>query len=286
MAVERLRVLRTLAGESRYVSGVEEILVSGDALTEPAFFSELEGRVAGVQVLFIAVPSAYAFHLATLSLRLGMHTFLGRSAGPSIKECREIAALGEEAGVEVGISRIMRFHPFWRCKSDEWRVSTISVQHHVTVTQGFQQMVEDAVDLCCSLGGTGEVRGVDAQLVQLERQNPNCLLVGLRFQNGVYAQIQLRQGALQERHVVYAGGSFELELDLIQNLLMTRTSGKMENDKGQSAFESHPLQPENLIEQETRSFLAALTNNQPAPITVEDGLQTLRVVEQIRKNLR
>ena len=286
MAEERLHGLYMLAEEKRLVSEIEELRVSEGELSDPRFFKELDSSFENLDVLFVAVPSAYAFHVATTAIRLGMHVFLGRSAGPSIAECLEIAALGEEAGVEVGISRMMRFHPFWAHKSDDWRVSALSLLHHETGLIDFQQMLEDAVDLCCSLAGTSEVRGVDAQLIQYDRQYPSCLITGLRFQNGVYAQIQLRQGVGHEAHVVYAGGSFELELDLKQNVLMMRTGDAGENERARSAFESHSLQPENLIEIETVAFLKALSAHQPAPITIVDGMQTLRVVEAIRKNLR
>ncbi len=276
MAVKRVAVLRGLvdAGE---LERVQEFVLAEDELVEhEALFDEV---LAEFSVVFIAVPGAYASHLTTRALRQGKHVFLGRAALPAMAECKVMVALGEEAGVEIGISRLMRFHPFLEQLPAGWRATALTVQQacleHDAVL--FQQMLEDAIDLCCNLAGTGEVRKIEAQLVQNGPAHPGSLMVGLRFQNGTYAQIQLRQGVARPRHVVYAGGgSFELEVDLIAP----------ENESARLAFESEPLPRINLIEAETTAFIRALTRRKPVPVSIFDGMQTLRLVEAIRKNLR
>ncbi len=288
MAGERMEVLRRLE-EERTVDRVVEWLVREEDLIRPELHDITHQLTAELSVLFIAVPGIYAYHLATKSLRFGLDTFLGRSAVPSIADCKALAALAEEAGVELGISRITRFHSFLDAIPRDWRASSLAVLHESESQDqfAFQQMIEDAVDLCCNLAGMGEVRKIESQLVQRNRAQPGSLMLGFRFQNGTYAQIQLRQGIEQPRYSLYAGGgSFELDVDLNEHTLRVRSSSDYENDIPRIAFESKPLPKTNLIERETRAFLYNLANNQPVPVSIEDGLQTLQLVEKVREGLR
>ncbi len=289
MAEERIAVLRRLEKERSLIHETTEYLVDEEDLSDPGFLEQLSGLIKDAHVLFVAVPGAYATHLAVQALRMGVHTFLGRSAAPSIAECKMIAALGEEAGVEAGISRIMRFHPFLDALPTAWRANALTVRHDIQSWHQttFQQMIEDAVDLCCSLAGMGDVRKIEAQQVQNSKKQPGSLMVGFRFQNGTYAQIQLRHGAVSSRHDVYAGGAtLEFEVDLQENKLYTRNKGEEENDTHRFAFEGQALPNCNLIEQETIAFLNAIADQKPVPVSIMDGLQTLQLVEGIRKSLR
>ncbi len=290
MAVERVAVLRGLVDKG-VIEALQDVVVTEEELVNGGM-QQLE-MMTDAGVVFVAVPGKYAGQLTTHALRLGKHVFLGRAALPGISECKEMAALGEEAGVELGISRLMRFHPFLQRLPAGWRATALSVcedsQDHDAVQ--FQQMLEDAIDICCNLAGTGEVRKVEAQLVKNGPAHPGSLMVGFRFQNGTYAQIQLRQGVARPRHIIYAGGgSFEIEVDLIGPAFFIRhqagTENKAENESARLAFESESLPRINLVEKETTAFIRALTQRIPVPVSIFDGLQTLRLVEAIRKNLR
>ncbi len=288
MAIERVAVLEQLAREGA-IEDVRVHDVTEADLADAVFLEALPDQLKDVQTVFAGVPSAYTTHLANAALKAGVHTFLGRSAVPSLSECKALAALAEEAGAEVGISRVMRFHPFLDMLPDGWRASAITVRHS---EQGhdrtaFQQMLEDAVDLCCSLAGTGEVRRIEAQLVQRSRRYPVCLLVSIRFQNGTYAHLELKQDDRTNTHHVYAGGGgFEIDADLEQQQIYRSRSVGEENEVLSNAFDNKNFRLQDLIATETIAFLASLRDRKPVPISIMDGLQTLRLVENIRKKLR
>ena len=288
MAVERVAALEALQ-QAGALDAVDVRDVSEASLADGTILVTLPDWLKDLQVVFAGIPGAYVPHLANAALRAGVHTFLGRAAVPSISECKALATVAEEAGVEVGVSRVMRFHPFREMLPATWRTTAITMRHCKTDQDpaGFQQMLEDAVDLCCSLAGTGEVRKIEAQLVQQNRRYPVCLLAGLRFQNGTYAQLELRQGAEQKVHTVYAGGGgFEFEADFNQQqIYLSRTAGE-ENEVESSAFDEKKFRLQDLIATETIAFLASLREKKPVPISIMDGLQTLRLVESIRKKLR
>ncbi|MEM8486262.1 MAG: hypothetical protein AAF564_11985 [Bacteroidota bacterium] len=288
MAVERVAVLQKLAkaGELEEVRVLE---VPEPALADGVVLDTLHEQLQDFHAVFVGVPGVYTPHLANAALKAGVHIFLGRSAVPSLSECTALAALAEEAGVEVGLSRIMRFHPFLEALPAAWRTAAITLHHSVTAVDAtaFQQMLEDAVDLCCSLAGTGEVRKIEAQLVQRSRRFPVCLLVGIRFQNGTYAHVELKQGSRENAHSVYAGGGgFEIEADFEQQQIYRSRAASQENEALSNAFDKKNFRLQDLIATETIAFLASLRDRKPVPISIMDGLQTLRLVENIRKKLR
>ena len=288
MAEDRIAVLQRLS-ERGEIASWEELVVTEDLLVQQEDQGSVRGVIESVDVVFIAVPGGYACQLATRALYLGRHVFLGRTALPTLGECKSLAALAEEAGAEIGISRPMRFHPLFQLLPDEMRATSLAL-HHASKTYDavrFQQMLEDAIDMSCTLAGTCEVLKIESQQVQNSPVHPGSLMVGFRFQNGTYAQIQLRQGVPFYHHTIYAGGgSYELDADLISHVLHVRRLGENENDSSRLAFESHTLPCNDLIEKETTLFLSALAENKPAPVSIFDGLKTLRLVEGIRHNLR
>ncbi len=285
MAVERVTALK----QADALDAVEVLDVSESALSDGTILGILPDWLKDLHAIFAGIPGAYVPHVVNVALRAGVHTFLGRAAVPSLSEYKALATLAEEAGVEVGVSRVMRFHPFREMLPAAWRTTAITMRHckkGQDVT-GFQQMLEDAVDLCCSLAGTGEVRKIEAQLVQRSRRYPVCLLAGLRFQNGTYAQLELKQGAQQNVHTVYAGGGgFEFEADFNQQQIHLSRAAGQENEVASSAFDEKKFSLQDLIATETIAFLASLRERKPVPISIMDGLQTLRLVESIRKKLR
>ena len=112
-------------------------------------------------------------------------------------------------------------------------------------------------------------------------------MIGFRFQNGTYAQIQLRHGAMESHYEVYAGGSsMEFEMNLLNNTLHTRNTSARENDTGRFAFESRTLPHCDLIEKETITFLESIASQKTVSVSIMDGLQTLQLIEGIRKALR
>lgn len=288
MAVERVAVLQKLV-KTGELDAVRVLDVPEPALADGTLLETLHEQLQNFQVVFICVPGTYTPHLANASLKAGRHTFLGRAAMPALSECKALAALAEEAGVEVGISSVMRYHPFLELLPEHWRASVITIRHTATEAgaTGFQQIMEDAVDLCCNLAGTGEVRKIEAQLVQRSRRYPECLLVGMRFQNGTYAHIELRQRSRTRVHHVYAGGGgFEIEADLHAQQLYVSHAAEEENEAWSRAFDKKNFRLQDLIATETIAFLASLRDRKPVPISIMDGLQTLRLVENIRKKLR
>lgn len=226
-----------------------------------------------VDAVFVTVPTAEHFRLAEAATKQGVHVFLEWPPATSIQECQAIIGLSEEAGVEVGVSRPLRFHPVFERLPKQARASLILVRWEMSIEgdAAWPRWLADAVDLCCALSKSSSVQRIDAEAVRSTSAWPDAVAFGLRFHSSTYAQVSIRRGSGAAGGTLYAAGpGFEVEAAL------------GENDAGSRAYVSEP----SLVEAETQAFLQALAAQQPAPVSILDGLHTMRLVERLMKKLR
>ena len=218
----------------------------------------------GLDVAFVAGPTAGHFAAAEAATKAGRHVFLEWPPATSVREAEAMSELAEEAGVEVGVSRPLRLLPVFRELPEAGRVSLIVVRLSVSgEAPAWPRRLADAVDLCCALAQSHSVQRVDAEAVRTEGPWPAAVAFGLRFHSGAYAQVSLRRGTAGG--TLYVGGAgFEADVALPDD-----------------AASEAPL-----LEAETQAFLAAVAEGRPAPVSILDGLHTLRLVERLMMKLR
>jgi predicted dehydrogenase len=229
-------------------------------------------------VALVTVPTASHYYVAQAAARHGVHLFLEWPPATSIRECESIVQLAEEAGVEVGISRPLRFHPLLDAL-DGRRVHLIVLRQEVDArTPAFwPPRCADALDLCCALARSHSIQRIDAEAVPRHAAWPEAIAFALRFHSGTYAQVSLYRRQQPGDDLLYvAGADFQLESDLDGTALHGRPA------LGDAAT-SDVRSP---VEQETTAFLDALTADQIPPVTVLDGLHTMRLVERLMEQLR
>ncbi len=229
---------------------------------------------------FIAVPVAERFRAAEAALKRGLSVFLEWPPAVSLREGERLVELAEEAGVEAGVSRPLRFHPVFGALPDGWRADLITLRETAGAAR-WPARLADAVDLCCALVQTSGVQRIGAQAVRAGGRM-EAVSFGLRFHSGAYAQASLRRplGEAPPEHQLYvAGPGFEAEAALAEASAVVRTLGS-EAAERQVHGSTRPARAE------TDAFLDALAEGRPAPVSVLDALHTLRLVERLMKKLR
>ena len=248
------------------------------ALPGVTFEGVLDGGALGaflehIDAAFVTVPTAEHFRIAEAATKRGVHVFLEWPPATSIRECRAMIGLSEEASIEVGVSRPLRFHPVFETMTPAWRASLIVVRRDVCATgeAAWPRWLADAVDLCCALSQSSSVQRIDAEAVRSTAAWPDAIAFGLRFHSGAYAQVSIRRTAEPAGGAFYAaGGGFAVEAEV------------EENDDGPAAYEAAA----SAIERETQAFLRAVAGQHPAPVSILDGLHTMRLVERLMEKLR
>lgn len=245
-----------------------------------------EAVLAALDVLFIAVPTADHFALAEAATKQGVHVFLEWPPATSIRECEAVVRLAEEAGVEAGVSRPLRFHPALAALPPGWRAGLIALRYEGG-TAALTRRLADAVDLCSHLARSSSVQRVDAEAVRSGAAWPEAAAVGLRFHNGVYAQVSLRPAAAAPvEHLYAAGAGVHLDVDLLAPRALVRRAPEGTVGAAAAAFEPVALPGTSAAVAETRAFLEAVAAHRTVPVSALDGLHTMRLVERLLGKLR
>lgn len=256
------------------VSAVEGPRVEVPVVALPAGPAPAEAPASGLEALlrrtdavFIAGPTATHARVAEAATKQGVHAFLEWPPATSVRECQAIVRLAEEAGVEVGVSRPMRFHPAVRARAGGRRAALIVLQGAVARSEPavWSRWLAAALDLCCALAQSSSVQRVDAEAVRSGAAWPDAVAFGLRFHSGSYAQVSLRRDGSAPHGTLFAAApGFQVD----------------------AALPATEQAMRELVAAETHAFLSAVAAGRPAPVSVLDGLHTMRLVERLMSKLR
>ena len=197
--------------------------------------------------------------------RQGVHLFLDATASMSMLDWQALARLTEEAGIEIGVSRPLRFHPIVDEVRARGHVNLIRIASAVDATRmgAWKTSLWESVDLGLALAGGGSWRRIDASVARRGDRLPLSIAAGIRFQNSSYAQLALvhddNEASTITAHV--AGPDFSSDVCI-------------------------PPNRADLVGRETEAFLQAISANRPPPVSVLDALQSMRLMEKLMERLR
>lgn len=273
---------------SRAVQGLRGITLvdpwEANPEEEPA---DLYPFLEGLDVVFVTVPAAEHFQVAEVATKRGVHVFLEWPPATSTRECASIVHLAEEAGVEVGLSRPLRFHPVFSALPEGWRPDLVLVHQEVAPGGAWQRHLADAVDLCCAFAGSSSVQRIDAEAARSGPAWPDALAFGIRFHNGVYVQGSLRRTDGAPSGELYAAGpGLQVAADLAGTEVRRRRTDGGENAVRPTAFAEGDPGAADPLRAETAAFLEAAAEGRPVPVSVLDGLHTMRLLEKMMRKLR
>ncbi len=260
-------------GEHAAARGQAVAAMSGVTFEGALDGGALDGFLEQIDAAFVTVPTAEHFRIAEAATKRGVHVFLEWPPATSIRECQAMIRLSEEARVEVGVSRPLRFHRVFETVPAAWRASLTVVRRTVAAAgeAAWPRWLAETVDLCCALSLSSSVQRIDAEAVRSEAAWPDAIAFALRFHSGAYAQVSIRRTTGAVGGAFYAAGSgFAVEAEI------------EENAAAPEAYET-AVSP---IERETQAFLHALAGQRPAPVSILDGLHTMRLVERLMEKLR
>jgi predicted dehydrogenase len=236
---------------------------------------DLEALLREVDAVLISVPTSMHYQVAQAAARRGVHLFVEWPPTTSLRECEAVVRLAEEAGIEAGLSRPLRFHPVFSRLPPSWQARLVLVRQALSrEAPDWQRHLADALDLCCALVRSYGVQRIEAEAVRPDATLPEAVAFGIRFHNGAYAQVQLRHHEAWAGGTCYIGGAgFQGEADL-------------PGEPPQAAPSEPASTADSLLAAETRAFIEAVAARRAVPVSMLDGLHTMRLVERLMKHLR
>ncbi|NNE33959.1 MAG: hypothetical protein HKN13_01905 [Rhodothermales bacterium] len=211
-------------------------------------------------VCFVALANDEATEQSKRLLESGCHVFLDTPLLP-LRDLQHLAAIAEEAGVEVGLSRPLRYSEPIAGWTDRATIAGISAEFG-DAPESWQTCLLDTLDLSVYLCGSGNARRVEASVERADRLWPVFAAISLRFDNGSLALATLRKTPSSPgptRCTITAGPAVQ-ELEIVVGA------------------ESYAA--------ETTDFLRRVARGTPAPVSVSDGLAGVRLLDQVQALLR
>ncbi|HYE56863.1 MAG TPA: Gfo/Idh/MocA family oxidoreductase [Rhodothermales bacterium] len=215
--------------------------------------------VPALDVLFVAGPVAERPAAAAAGVQRGAAVFVEWPPAPGLKEAHALVRLGEEAGVEVGVARTLRFHAALDGVPDVLRLVVLTAEAPEPILAG--HVLADLVDLAAHLTRAPSLRRLDAQLVRGAVREPRALAAALRFTSGAYAQLSLVPARARRLHLWGVGSGAPFEADFTG----TRDDAR---------------------DRETAAFLAAISERRGAPVSALDALGLMRLLDRVSARVR
>ncbi len=274
-------------------------------------FASFEEMLASCEAVNIVVPTSFHFELAQQALLARRHVFIEKPITATVAEARELIALAKAHGCVLQVGHIERFNAALRALADFPLAPKFIESHRMAsfdprgtdVAVVLDLMIHD-IDIILSLVKSPLTR-VDANGVAVVSLEPDIANARLQFANGCVANVtasrisqkKMRKMRLFQRDA-YVSIDFLQGLSEVYRLVGAEevsgrfsfpiTLGKLE----QGARPRHILYekleaPEgNALKMELESFIHAIQNHTPPPVTGEDGLRALEVATEITELIK
>jgi len=278
------------------------------AATGAAVYTSTAALLAAADVVLVAIPPPDAGLVARTALAEGTPVFLAwpPTAGPA--EAEALVAAAEEAGVEAGASRPLPAAPLLAVRPAGWAARLIALDLATHPDAGddgdddasdplagrpWPHRLAGALDLCAALARSRDVLRVEAEAERGPGRTLRAVAFTLRFRNGAYAQAAVTEAVApltpSARFRLFAtGGGVRVEARgwdgplCVDGSFSTSSPGSETRDPLPAGADPETT----AAAREALDFLTAVAAGRPAPFSVHDALDTLRLTERLMERLR
>jgi len=269
-------------------------------------FPDYGDLLQAVDSVGLAVPTTLHHEFALRAINHGKPVFVEKPIASSIREAEEMVALAKTKKVPIQVGHIERFNPAIRAL-DHVLLNPMFIESHrlapfdprgTDVAVVLDLMIHD-IDIILSLVQS-EVVHIDASGVAVVSDEVDIANARLKFSNGCVANVtasrisqrKMRKMRLFQRDA-YLSVDFLQRLSEVFRIVdqsdapTTLVLGQIEKGRRKrNIIYEQPHPPEtDAMQAEWLAFLDAVTNHSRPVVNGEDGLQALRVAEQITESI-
>jgi predicted dehydrogenase len=274
-------------------------------------FESIDELFAAVEAVNIVTPTSTHFSIAKQATALGRHLFIEKPITVTTAEADELIRTCEQKHLVLQVGHIERFNPAVRALRGV-EVSPMFIESHrlasfdprgTDVAVVLDLMIHD-LDFILSLVKS-PLEHIDASGVSVISHEPDIANARLKFKNGCVANItasrisqkKMRKMRLFQRDayisIDFLQGISEVFKLVAADAPMDPSSlplvlGKIDQGEMKRHIIYEKLQaPEgNALKMELESFLEAIANGTPPPVTGEDGRRALEVATTITEMIK
>ena len=265
-------------------------------------FDSIDALVEAVDVVDIVTPTIRHFECASKALQKRRHVFIEKPIVATPDEANALKQLADEAGVKVQVGHVERFNPAF-IAAEPFITEPLFIEAHrlalfnprgTDVPVVLDLMIHD-LDILLTIVHS-PVAHVSANGVSIVSTTPDIANVRLEFENGTVANLtasrlsmkNMRKTRIFQRDayitVDFLDKVAEItrihdEIDDTNPLSATITLG--DGSEKQITFQRPEIHPINAIKTELESFYGAIVHNTTPAVTIEDGINVLKLAYRI-----
>lgn len=264
-------------------------------------YPSAEALIADCDIIDIVTPTITHFRLASMALEAGKHVFIEKPVTHTVEEATALIALRDRMKLSVQVGHVERFNPAFLALGKR-EINPMFVEGHrlatfnprgTDVSVVLDLMIHD-LDILLTLVPS-RVSEISANGVSVVSDTPDICNARITFENGCVANLtasrislkQMRKMRIFQRDAYISLDFLERNASLLrlyhENPGPDLPAMELETPKGNKwiSMETPPMEPVNAIRMELETFADSIQRSVPSPVTLEDGLEALRVAYQI-----
>ncbi|HRO76992.1 MAG TPA: Gfo/Idh/MocA family oxidoreductase [Crocinitomicaceae bacterium] len=266
-------------------------------------FETAEELLAQVDCLDIVTPTFAHYDVALKGLKACKHLFIEKPITKTVEEANTLLKIATEANVKVQVGHVERFNPAFSQVKDKIERPMFIETHRLAqfnprgtdVPVVLDLMIHD-IDIVLSVVKS-KVKNVHASGVAVVSDTPDITNARLEFENGCVANLtasrisikNMRKSRFFQKNAYISVDFLEKKSELLHlediegegspfDVVLELGEGK-KNKK--IVFEKPDISETNAIKAELLNFYDSITNDKTPTVSIEDGLEALKVAIQI-----
>lgn len=270
-------------------------------------FSSIDALIAASDAVDVVTPTLSHFECAAQSLRSSKHVFIEKPVTNTVEEAEALIRLAEEADVRVQVGHVERFNPAFIAARPFCTQAMFIESHRLAqfnprgtdVPVVMDLMIHD-LDIILSIVQSS-IKRISASGVAVVSDTPDIANARIEFANGCVANItasrislkNMRKTRIFQRDAYIAIDFLKKKSEIVRldDASETVSPSDMfielsDSRRRRIHFEMPAVSETNAIQEELRAFRDAINNGTSTPVTLQDGLNALRVAHQIVEKLQ
>ena len=264
-------------------------------------FSSIEELIDSVDVVDIVTPTISHFECASLALKKGKHVFIEKPIVATVEEADKLIELAEAAKVKVQVGHVERFNPAYIAARPHINAPLFVEAHRLAIFNPrgtdvpvvLDLMVHD-IDIILDIIKS-PVKNVSVSGVAIVSPTPDITNARIEFENGSVANLTASRISMKNmrKHRIFQKDAY-ITVDFLDKKTevvrineedtanpLAMTIDLADGSRKQISVEHLEVQPINSIMTELECFHNAIVNDEEPAVTIQDGVQALKVCYMI-----
>ena len=261
-------------------------------------YTSIDKLIDDVDVVDIVTPTIAHFACASKAIEKGKSVFIEKPIVATVEEANKLIELAKKANVKVQVGHVERFNPAFIAAQPHIDDPVFIEVHRLAlynprgcdVPVVLDLTVHD-IDILLTIVKS-PIKSVNASGVSVVSPTPDIITARIEFDNGAVANLTTSRISLKNmrKFRIFQNGAY-ITMDFLEKKAdvelgpFDMTLNLADGTTKKISVEELETNQINAIKTELERFHDAIVNNTEPPVTIEDGVEVLKVAYQILEEI-